>query len=757
MLMPFASSAFAADEPNRELLLEVWVNGHSNHAIVHVSERAGVLWIDRAALADAGIITFPGEGGPDGLVSLTELQGVEIKIDEVEQKLFLTSASGRTAPQVYDFRPLDGIENQATAGTGFALQYDGVVNTGDRRDPVTAGADLSATMFTPRGIVTATGFATTGRAGDQFVRLDSAIEVDQPDALRVWSAGDAISGGLDWSRPVRFAGLHIATDFSLQPELATLPLPQFFGSTTVPATVDVFVNAARVAETQVDPGPFEIRNLPVVTGSGEATFVTRDVLGRETSQTMQFYATNRLLAKGLFDYSLDIGALRQSYGQQSFDYGNAMAQATMRYGWTNWLTVEAHGEASSDLALLGGGANFTIAPFGVLGAAIAASSGRRGDGGLISLSAQSDPHPFGLFASLVATTENYSDVGTMDGPPPARLRLQVGGNLALGARGSLAVSWISLDDGGGKATRLATASYALPLGGGLYFGVSGLYDRGTNTWSVQSFLSVPLGGKDVAAASVSDDRGGYQAQLSVSRPANPDGGFGYRVSAATGENDIAEADATWVGEHVRLDGGVSSINGQVAAQASASGAIVAMDGAVFATRQTDDAFAIVRTGQPDVRIYRENRQVAISDADGEALVPGLNAYDRNLIGIDPRDYPMNVSVEQNERVVVPRRQSGVVVDLAPAIGRPVLLTIRLAAGDYPPAGARAWLDGNPRPLVVGRHGQLFLPDLRANSSGKIELAVGVCRFQVEPPSGTPKDVIPALGPVICIMEPPDGH
>ena len=757
MLMPFTSNAFAADAPSRELLLELWVNGHSNHAIVHVSERAGVLWIDRATLADAGIITFPGEGGPDGLVSLTELQGVEIKIDEAEQKLFLTSASGRTAPQVYDFRPLDGIEEQATAGTGFALQYDSVVNTGDRRDPVTAGADLSATLFTPRGIVTATGFATAGRAGDQFVRLDSAIEIDQPDALRVWSAGDAISGGLDWSRPVRFAGLHIATDFSLQPELATLPLPQFFGSTTVPATVDVFVDAARVAETQVDPGPFEIRNFPVVTGSGEATFVTRDVLGRETSQTMQFYATNSLLAKGLFDYSLDIGALRQSYGQQSFDYGDAMAQATMRYGWTNWLTVEAHGEASSDLALLGGGANFTIAPFGVLGAAIAASSGRHGDGGLVSLSAQSDPHPFGLFASLVATTKDYSDVGTMDGPPPARLRLQVGGNLALGARESLAVSWISLDDGGGKATRLATASYALPLGDGLYFGVSGLYDRGANTWSVQSFLSVPLGGKDVAAASVSDDRGGYQAQLSVSRPADPDGGFGYRVSAATGENDIAEADATWVGEHVRLDGGVSSINGQVAAQASASGAIVAMDGAVFATRQTDDAFAIVRTGQPDVRIYRENRQIAVSDSDGEALVPGLNAYDRNLIGIDPRDYPMNVSVEQNERIVVPRRQSGVVVDLAPAIGRPVLLTIRLAAGDYPPAGARAWLDGNPQPLVVGRHGQLFLPDLRASSSGKIELAAGFCRFQVEPPSGTPKDAIPALGPVICIMEPPDGH
>ncbi len=759
ILTSSAEKAFAAtaDAPGRELLLELWINGRSNHTIVHVTERTGILWINRTVLANAGILATPEETGSDGLVAVTHLSGVELRIDEAEQKILITLAPGRMAPQVYDFRPLDGIQNNATAGTGFILQYDSVVSAGDRTYPVTAGADLSVTAFTPQGILTTTGFATAGQTGQQFVRLDSAIEIDQPGALRVWTIGDAVSGGLGWSRPVRFAGLHVGTDYSLQPELATLPLPQFFGSATVPTTVDVFVNAARVLETQVDPGPFEIRNLPVVTGSGEASFVTHDVLGRETTQTIPFYATNLLLAKGLFAYSLDIGALRQSYGQQSFAYGDAAFQGTMRYGWTNWLTVEAHGEAERDIALLGGGASFTVAPFGVLSGAVAASSSKRGGGALISVGAQSDLRPLNLFASLTATSKNYSDVGSLDGLPPPRLRLQVGGNLALGEHGSIAASWISLDNGSGKTVKLATLSYALPLGDGLYFGVTSLYDRGANAWSVQSFLSIPLGGGNLAAASMSEDHAGYQGQVSVSRPANPDGGLGYRVSAAAGESDLAEADVTWVGEHARLDGGVSSVNGQIAARISAAGSLVAMDGAVFATRQTDDAFAVVRTGQPNVRIYRENRQVAMSDADGEALVPGLNAYDRNKIAIDPSDYPMTASVGQSERVVVPRRQSGVVVDLAPTTGSPALLTVRLANGEFPPAGVRVWLDQNSHPLVLGRHGQIFLPDLRAGISGKIELDSGSCRFHVDRPSDTPKDVIPTLDSIVCVTEQSDGH
>jgi len=72
---------------------------------------------------------------------------------------------------------------------------------------------------------------------------------------------------------------------------------------------------------------------------------------------------------------------------------------------------------------------------------------------------------------------------------------------------------------------------------------------------------------------------------------------------------------------------VSSVGGLTATRVGASGAVILMDGALFATRTSDDAFALVRTGEPNVEIYHENRPVGRSDAKGEALVPDLNAYE----------------------------------------------------------------------------------------------------------------------------------
>ncbi len=37
-------------------------------------------------------------------------------------------------------------------------------------------------------------------------------------------------------------------------------------------------------------------------------------------------------------------------------------------------------------------------------------------------------------------------------------------------------------------------------------------------------------------------------------PADPDGGFGYRVLGQAGDFSRGEADAAWIGPHARLDG-----------------------------------------------------------------------------------------------------------------------------------------------------------------------------------------------------------
>ena len=114
----------------------------------------------------------------------------------------------------------------------------------------------------------------------------------------------------------------------------------------MPSTVDVYVNNALVSRQSVPPGPFSITNIPIVSGTGEAQLVVRDLLGREQVITQPFYGAATLLKEGLADYSYELGAQRQNFGQTSSDYAKALASATYRKGVTESFTAELHGEAA---------------------------------------------------------------------------------------------------------------------------------------------------------------------------------------------------------------------------------------------------------------------------------------------------------------------------------------------------------------------------------------------------------------------------
>ncbi|HEY5048334.1 MAG TPA: fimbria/pilus outer membrane usher protein [Rhizomicrobium sp.] len=734
------------------LILEIWVNGTNTHVIASLVNRGATWWANRADLVAAGVNVTAKQTARDGRVSLFGFDGIKAEIDSADQRLTIEARPDCLAAQVLDLRAQRAASAQPSATSGFIASYQVAGTIDDFRDPsVTSGANaaLSATYFASPGTVTATGFAQLQDGASQFVRLDTTAEFDQPDLLRRWLVGDAISGGLSWSRSVRFGGVQLGTDFTLQPGLTTMPLPAFFGQTAVPGSVDVYVNSARVFEGDVAPGPFQIQNLPVITGNGQATVVVRNVLGEETTQTFSFYATNALLEQGLTDYDLDAGFLRQSYGLQSFDYRQPVATATYRYGFSDWLTVESHGEAASSVQLLGGGGALALGTFGELGADAAFSNSGLGRGALYSVSFDSQAQLLGVFGSVSAAANHYTDLASIGGMVPSRLRTQLGADMNFDRSGSFAVSWISIKDNGSVASQLASASYTLSFNRGWYFGATALHDCAGGAWGAQLSLSIPLGGGAIATASAQAAARANQFGAGIAQPTDPDGGFGYDLSVLQGDIRTANGEATWIGDRGSLDAAVSSVNGQTAGRLSASGAIVEMNGSTFATRNPEGSVALVETGEPNIPVYRENRQVATSDPDGEALLTGLVANAPNRIGIDPTDYAFGSVVDTTEQILVPRRQSGVVVDLAPRHSRPALVVLQLANGEPPPVGAQVTLTTGGNLLLVGHHGQVFISHLDRRTEGVAAWPNGSCRFTVDPPKSESKNVIPRLGPLLC--------
>ena len=756
LLATHAVAEMPATKAAQHLILEAWINGANTNVDVTLVKREGKWWIARSDLKAVGIVVAD-RSDRSALVPLATLDGISANIDDADQRLIIKARADCLAPQRIDLRPsLASAEPSSTSGLVASYEITGTTGlVGHGTDASGLNAAYGATLFTPQATFTWTGFARALDGAPQFVRLDSTAEWDEPEILRRWLIGDAVSGGLEWSRSVRFGGIQIATDFSLQAGLATFPLPAFFGQTAVPGTVDVFVNSAKVFEGDLSPGPFEIRNLPVVTGNGQATVVVHNILGQETEQTFSFYASDVLLQKDLSSYDIDAGFLRELYGVQNFDYRAPIATATYRYGLSDWFTLETHAETASSMQLVGGGGAVAIGSYGVITADASASDSWLGQGELYSFSFQSQSRPFGLFGSASATAGNYADLASIGGFVPSRLRTQLGADFSFNEDGAVAASWIEDKENDEQASQLVTGSYTLSFQQGWYFSATGLHDCANGGWAGEVGLSIPIGQNLIATASAQSGAGTNGITAGLMRPTNPDGGFGYSVSAIEGDTRSENGDVTWIGSKGSLDGAISSVNGDTAARLTASGALVAMNGSVFATRSPDGPVALVETGNPNIPVYLENREVAVSDSNGEALVPNLSANAANRIGIQPTDYSFNTIVTTTEQTVVPRRQGGVVVDLSPKRGRPALIILQSDDGQLLAAGGEVMLSGDSIPLVVGHDGQVFIPDLEKTVEGTVSYPFDSCHFRVDPPIASGTDTIPRIGPVSCRKEPSD--
>lgn len=177
-------------------------------------------------------------------------------------------------------------------------------------------------------------------------------------------------------------------------------------------------------------------------------------------------------------------------------------------------------------------------------------------------------------------------------------------------------------------------------------------------------------------------------------------------------------------------------------------------GSLFATDDPGEAVALVQTGAPGIHIYRENRPVAVSDGDGEALLTGLVPYGPNHIAIEPRDYPFTALVTKTDLEIAPPRRGAALADLAPLSRHPLMAQLTRADGVIP-SGARVLFDGEPTPLALGHDGQLFVADMVQGRLAEIDTGKGRCRVFVTPDAA--KGPMPRTPPLTCFREPASAY
>jgi outer membrane usher protein len=273
-----------------ELLLQIDINHQSlDETVLVLRDSDGQLYVSADDLRRWRLrvpVEAPLLKDGVGYYALNRFSPLALSLDEVNQKLsleFSTFAFEATRLDVLQAKTNEPV----TPSPGVFLNYDFNFEKTVTDSPLAGVVELGAFNWFDVGTISFLSQRSNTISGT--VRLDATWTIDMPKQMRTLRLGDSINQPGAWGRALRFGGIQYGTNFATRPGFVTLPLQSVTGQAVLPSTVDVYVNHALTAQQQVPPGPFAIRDLPVVTGGGDVKVVVRDLLGREQVITQSFY------------------------------------------------------------------------------------------------------------------------------------------------------------------------------------------------------------------------------------------------------------------------------------------------------------------------------------------------------------------------------------------------------------------------------------------------------------------------------------
>lgn len=756
-----------------ELQLEVTINGQPSQYIVGFRiEQNGSLSALRGDLETLRI-ALPDDGLDEEWVALFDVPELSYIYDEPRQTVAITLPPDRLIATQVNASAMEALEKISPSPPGVIMNYSLYAAGGYRPAGAAMAFEGASLLVDGRavsrfGVLRQSGSVVTTEFGTaETTRLNTTWEYSDPKRQLSWKAGDLISGALPWTRSIRMGGVQIQRDFSTRPDLITMPLPSFSGTAALPSTLEVYVGNARTYSTEIPAGPFDISDVPVLSGGGTARLVLRDAQGREQEVEQEYFTSPELMAPGLFDFSAEVGYARTDAGNKSFAYDDdPLAALSLRYGLSERVTLLGHAEGGAGLLNASIGGNLSLGDWGWLTAGTGVSLKDNETGHLFHASWSKQIGVIGLSAATTRTWKDYLDLADvtartltpeeMVGRFNATSRTTTVDQLALGTRlpweeASINLGVVNMETANDERSTIGSVSFSQGLPAGVSAYASGFLDLHTGRdYGLFAGFSMDIGGGRAASTTVSGSGSGMSGTANVAgygatatgnayqwRLAHSEGG--QRATAAALDLEIGKAQLRAMLSHQG-----DSASGNV----SADGAISLLPGGVYVTRRIDDAFAVVDVGAPGVVVMSENRPVGTTGSSGKLLVPDLRAFQSNRISIDASALPLNADVSVTSVSVRPARGSGALVAFkareAPAAA---LVIINDSHGRPIELGAQVALGENAERFTVGYDGETYIQGLASENSIMVETATGTCTASFP---YSPEDEQPVIGPVICI-------
>lgn len=700
--------------------------------------------------------------GVDAKARRGRIQGVEViqlsslspslayRFDANDITLYLTVAATRFASQTYDLMPPNLSRSLVTGTPSAFLNYSGSI-----ADNLFYTTAFEAGVQVDTILLYSSAFQNSQRP---LYRGITHLMLDDVQRMRRYVIGDRAvhSGRLGGGRLI--GGVSISREFSFQPEFIRMPLPGITGEVSTPSSAEVYVDGHLIHRESLQPGPFAFENIPGRSGFGSAEVRLRNGSGEEEILLLPYFLSSLLLAPGLQDYSYTGGMVREHYGAESWDYGEAAFVGRHRVGVTDWLTLGARAEATETM-VSGGPEVSLLLPFGLLSVdgAVSHDEGVSGQAALLRFSYPG--RTWSLHASLGHLSPEYVNLSLAS----QQERALVEGQASVGTRLGRRVSMLARYDYREYLRRGVEQTPALQTSirmGRRTVGMLSLSHRLTEGDDVtQVFASVNHSLGDRTHASVTrqqtNERGRNRVDLSRTVPRGR--GVGYRVQGQMGdsleEGYRTAANLQYQWEHGRYGADFMQTDQGQSARASAAGGIVVAGRGVQFSQPVDGSYAVVDVGDiPDVRVYHRNQEVGKTNRNGRLLVTGLLPYQRSQIRIESADVPMDVLLRKAEHEFAPPHRGA------------ALVTFQARRFQYQTGKIRVYqrndiiiprygdlvvqAGGETYTSPVGQDGEVYFEHLPAGKHmASVRHDKGACQFQLEVPESTDAQV--DLQRIIC--------
>ncbi|PUA30567.1 MAG: hypothetical protein B0W54_08810 [Cellvibrio sp. 79] len=744
LLLVCCSSASA----QRVFYLEFVVNGKNTTQVLAVIQKNNDWEVSTEELKSLGIkLDFPhGER-----LLLGEFPGAIVVYDETLQQMLLTVPGSALPMQSLTTMARSEPIADAHRDAGAFLNYD-FLAIDEEAAPYQTSLWHELYWFDQYFYAVNRGLARDGNdigESPSYLRFESYYQHDNQDGLWGVTIGDVINATPNWGSSVRMAGIRVARDYELDPNLITYPLPEFFGESALPGSVDLLINDQLRWRDEVNPGPFSINTMPILSGAGVAEVVTTNVQGQQARQKINFYIASEILAPGLVDYDVTAGVRREDFGFASDHYeDDPVYSGSIRYGLNSWLTPQFLVQGGQDLQLAGAGVSLLAGNWGVFEYSHTSSDYLQQTGWQESIAYSYSQQRIGMSARYLQRHGNYRDLGNLDSDVVRDSQWQLAFSFYQRQTGSFNLGYFRVNEQSAGTREFATLSWNRYFDSGLTLFANinrQLYGEKGNIFSLA--LSLPLGRTgQVSTGSQRDIDSSWRTQIQAMANAPYSGGMGWRMGMDDSAEKNAYAAMDWRARHYELSASVVRNTERAQYSGGVTGALIAMDGEIYPGRFITDSFALVDAAQPDIPVMIGNQLVGTTGANGKLLVPDLYSNLENRISIDPDQLPPNASISAIEQLIVPQRKGGIHVQFPVKFLASVLIDAYDINEQPLPVGAVLTADIVEQEFIVGWDGEVYIEQL--TEPLRLYWEEGDCILSVSPVPGQTES-LPRLGKIIC--------